>query len=190
MKKDGFLGVYLALCTIAADSQVEQFANSNQSLLRLNPSFAGSNQLIRNQFSFRNALPNQSSARVLYSNSLDGYIAPLQAGIGIGVSMEDQAHSNYKRNVASVSYAQHLRVTDNLIIVPSVQVAAWLSSRRLPVRNVLVDPQRQASSTFNQRGYPSTLFFNAKGELVSVRVGELSRATLEDRLGAVTRRRR
>jgi thiol-disulfide isomerase/thioredoxin len=67
------------------------------------------------------------------------------------------------------------------------QVAAWLSGRRLPVRNVLVDAQRQASYTFNQQGYPSTLFFNAKGELVSVRVGELSRATLEERLGAVTR---
>lgn len=67
------------------------------------------------------------------------------------------------------------------------QVSRWLESQRLPLRNVLVDPKRQASASFHQKGYPTTLFFNAKGELVSSRIGELSAATLNEKLGTVAR---
>lgn len=66
-------------------------------------------------------------------------------------------------------------------------VARWLESRRLPLRNVLLDPAREASAVFQQKGYPTTLFFNARGELVSIRVGELSAATLNQQLEALTR---
>ncbi len=66
-------------------------------------------------------------------------------------------------------------------------VANWLSSRQLPLRNVLIDPKRQASAAFQQKGYPTTLFFDAKGQLVSSRIGELSAATLSERLNQVGR---
>jgi thiol-disulfide isomerase/thioredoxin len=66
-------------------------------------------------------------------------------------------------------------------------VARWLESQRLPLHNVLVDPKRQASAAFQQKGYPTTLFFNAKGELVSSRIGELSAATLNEKLQTLTR---
>lgn len=67
------------------------------------------------------------------------------------------------------------------------QVARWLEGRRLPLRNVLLDPKRQASAVFQQKGYPTTLFFNARGELVSSRLGELSAATLDERLQSISR---
>jgi thiol-disulfide isomerase/thioredoxin len=67
------------------------------------------------------------------------------------------------------------------------QVSRWLESQRLPLRNVLIDPKRQASAAFQQKGYPTTLFFNAKGELVSSRIGELSAATLDEKLETLTR---
>lgn len=66
------------------------------------------------------------------------------------------------------------------------QVSRWLDQQQLPLRNVLLDPKRQASAAFKQKGYPTTLFFNAKGELVSSRIGELSAATLNQRLEALT----
>lgn len=69
----------------------------------------------------------------------------------------------------------------------SEQVRRWLTSHRLPLQNVLLDPDRKASETFQQKGYPSTLFFNARGEHVSTRIGELSSATLSDNLRALTR---
>ena len=67
------------------------------------------------------------------------------------------------------------------------RVARWLESQRLDLRNVLLDPKREASAAFKQMGYPTTLFFNAKGQLVSTRIGELSAATLAERLQSLTR---
>lgn len=69
----------------------------------------------------------------------------------------------------------------------AAQVAGWLDRQQLPLRNVLLDPQRQASAAFDQKGYPTTLFFNARGELVSARLGELSGATLNEKLQTLTR---
>ena len=66
-------------------------------------------------------------------------------------------------------------------------VSRWLDGRRLTLRNVLLDPKRQASAAFHQKGYPTTLFFNAKGELVATRLGELSAATLDEKLGSISR---
>ena len=68
---------------------------------------------------------------------------------------------------------------------PVDKVAAWLKARNLPLRNVLLDAQGQIGAAFKQRALPTTLFFNAKGELVSMRVGELSAATLTERLQAL-----
>lgn len=68
----------------------------------------------------------------------------------------------------------------------SGQVGSWLESQRLSLRNVLLDPKRQASAAFHQKGYPTTLFINGKGELVSTRIGELSPATLTEKLEALT----
>ena len=65
---------------------------------------------------------------------------------------------------------------------PAERVHAWLLSRNLPLRNVLLDARNQVSAEFKTPGFPTTLFFDAKGVLVSVRVGELSPATLKERL--------
>lgn len=68
-----------------------------------------------------------------------------------------------------------------------LQVARWLERQQLPLQNVLLDPQRQASAAFQQKGYPTTLFFDAQGKLVSTRVGELSAATLRQKLQSLPR---
>ena len=65
------------------------------------------------------------------------------------------------------------------------QVSTWLQARHLPLRNVLLDATRQAGAAFKQRALPTTLFFDANGRLVSTRVGELSAATLSERLQAL-----
>ena len=67
------------------------------------------------------------------------------------------------------------------------RVSAWLAGRNLPLRNVLLDTKGQALVAFNQRGLPTTLFFDARGRLVSTRTGELSAASLADKLGAALR---
>lgn len=66
-------------------------------------------------------------------------------------------------------------------------VARWMHERGLVLDNVLIDERRQASATFQQQGYPTTLFFAADGRLASRRIGELSAATLEEQLRRVAR---
>lgn len=62
------------------------------------------------------------------------------------------------------------------------RVHAWLQARKLPLKNVLLDTTNQTTAHFKTPGLPTTLFFDASGVLVSVRVGEVSRATLMERL--------
>ncbi len=66
------------------------------------------------------------------------------------------------------------------------KVDAWLQARKLSMRNVLMDGNGQAGAAFKQRALPTTLFFDAKGRLVSTRIGELSTATLTERLQPLT----
>jgi thiol-disulfide isomerase/thioredoxin len=65
------------------------------------------------------------------------------------------------------------------------RVGSWLAARNLPLRNVLLDRESQALKAFEQRGLSTTLFFDAKGRLVSTRTGELSAATLAEKLGSI-----
>lgn len=70
---------------------------------------------------------------------------------------------------------------------PGQQVSAWLAARQLALKNVLLDSDGKTGAAFNQKALPTTLFFNAKGELVSSRIGELSAATLARKLDEVSR---
>ena len=65
------------------------------------------------------------------------------------------------------------------------RVGPWLAARNLSLHNVLLDTQGQALGVFKQRGLPTTLFFNAKGRLVSIRTGELSKASLIEKLDSI-----
>jgi thiol:disulfide interchange protein len=50
---------------------------------------------------------------------------------------------------------------------------------------MLIDARKDMGAAFNERALPTTLFFDAQGKLRSARVGALSRATLEERLGSI-----
>jgi thiol-disulfide isomerase/thioredoxin len=94
------------------------------------------------------------------------------------------------REMPMLNEAQRTNPSVNFVFInqgESAQlVATWLKGRQLGMRNVLLDPNRQASAAFEQQGYPTTLFFNAAGELVATRLGELSPATLAERLQALS----
>ncbi len=70
---------------------------------------------------------------------------------------------------------------------PADRVGAWLQARDLQLRNMLIDETRAGVAAFRQSALPMTLFFDAEGQLVSTRIGELSAATLAERLAAAKR---
>ncbi|MEP6970447.1 MAG: TlpA disulfide reductase family protein [Betaproteobacteria bacterium] len=62
------------------------------------------------------------------------------------------------------------------------KVGQWLQARNLNLHNMLLDEAGVAGAAFRQSALPMTLFFDAEGRLVSTRIGELSSATLAERL--------
>lgn len=67
----------------------------------------------------------------------------------------------------------------------AAKVESYLNAEKLALVNVLLDAKGEASGKFSQRALPTTLFFDANGTLVDSRVGELSLATLTERLRGI-----
>lgn len=65
------------------------------------------------------------------------------------------------------------------------QVQAFLTAHKLPLGNVLFDSRGEAGAQLGHRALPTTLFFDAHGRMIDTRIGELSRATLNQRLAAI-----
>ena len=61
-------------------------------------------------------------------------------------------------------------------------VKQFMQVQRLALDDVLIDGNLQLSNHYNARGYPTTLFLDADGRLRDMHIGELSRATLAERL--------
>lgn len=61
-------------------------------------------------------------------------------------------------------------------------IAAYLDRSGLTLGNVLVDPQSRAGAALGHGALPTTLFFDSAGLLAGTRIGELSQATLTQRL--------
>jgi thiol-disulfide isomerase/thioredoxin len=68
------------------------------------------------------------------------------------------------------------------------KVRRFLAAQQLPLANVLLDLHGKAGEQLGTRALPTTFFFDAQGRLVDARVGELSPATLTQRLAALTSR--
>ena len=67
------------------------------------------------------------------------------------------------------------------------QVEGFLRGSRLTLHNVLLDPKGEAGARFGVTAFPTTLFFDASGRLVDQRLGELSKASLAQKLRAIQR---
>lgn len=64
-------------------------------------------------------------------------------------------------------------------------VAAYLQQEKLPSHAVWLDPHSDIGGFVGQRALPTTLFFDARGRLQEVRVGELSEATLQQKVSTL-----
>lgn len=122
-KKIGFL-YFAFLIFTKSFSQDPLFFNAQQSLVYLNPSFAGTNGGLRNQFAYRAQWPNLSRMLLTYQNSFDAYLPKIKAGIFVSALHDDQAHGTLTTDVLSLGYAQHLSFLDGALkIIPSVQAS-------------------------------------------------------------------
>jgi thiol-disulfide isomerase/thioredoxin len=91
-----------------------------------------------------------------------------------------------RREMPALQRAQAANPDVNIVFVnqgeePGV-IAAYLERNGLALGNVLVDPQSRTGAAVGHGALPTTLFFDADGRLAGIRIGELSQATLTQRL--------
>ena len=68
-------------------------------------------------------------------------------------------------------------------------VQSYMAAEHIDLQNVLLDQRFELPALIGSQGLPATLFFDAKGHLVDRRLGELSAATLAQRLDALANAR-
>lgn len=95
-----------------------------------------------------------------------------------------------RRELPTMRQAQAQRSDVNFVFLDqgesAEKVRRFLAAEQLPLANVLLDVHGKAGEQLATRALPTTLFFDAQGRLADARVGELSPATLNQHLAAVS----
>ena len=95
-----------------------------------------------------------------------------------------------QREMPMLHAAQRSRPDVNFVFLnqgeSAQQVAAYLRKSGLALQNVLLDGRGDAGAALGHRALPTTLFFDARGRLVDTRLGELSEASLAERLASLS----
>lgn len=120
--KNNLVLFIVILVAVKSFSQDHAFLNTNQSLINLNPSFAGSNGFIRNQSSFKSNMGSPSTGYTAL-NSFDAYIKPIKAGIAVSALTNNFANGVLINNKLSFSYAQYFSLLKGKIkLIPSLKL--------------------------------------------------------------------
>jgi type IX secretion system PorP/SprF family membrane protein len=104
-------------------SQDVYFVNTTQSLIYLNPSFAGSSGAVRSQTAYRNQWPNLTGKMVTYFNATDAYIKAFHGGISASAMTDDVANGELVTSWYSLGYACHLQISEKFKLIPSIQAS-------------------------------------------------------------------
>ena len=94
-----------------------------------------------------------------------------------------------RREMPMLQQAQEQHPPVNFVFLNQGEDAAtverFLQGDRLELNNVLLDRGTEMGHMRGQRGLPVTLFYNAEGFMEDIRLGELSRGSLAQRLEAL-----
>lgn len=88
-----------------------------------------------------------------------------------------------RREMPALSAAQQAHPDVHIVFLnqgeDAAKVSAYQQELGLPLANVLLDSASTWSRQYSNGALPATLFFNAQGRLVNLRLGELSTPTLK-----------
>ena len=122
MKRSLFFIPVIAICALPGNAQDSRFSNSNQNLIHLNPSFAGSNGGLRHQTSYRDQWLNISGSYSYLNSSTDFMIRPLKGAAAIEV-FSSSSGDVFSSQGAAITYARHLKLCEGrLTVMPSIRV--------------------------------------------------------------------
>lgn len=121
---------------------------------------------------------------------LDGTTVPLSGFVGrpLVINLWATWCPPCRREMPVLKAAQLAHPDINFVFVNQGESAAavqrYLDANGLQMSNVVLDPAKQLSAQTGSSGYPTTLFYDAQGRLYKRHMGELSHATLSDKINA------
>ncbi len=138
-------------------------------------------RLMQNQ-----ALP-QVSLRTLGGSAAE--LATLAAGKPTVVNLWATWCPPCRRELPTLAAAQQREAAMNFVFVDQGEDAAtvtrYLSSAKLELSNVMLDPASKLGRELGSTALPITLFYDANGRMVDTHLGALSESTLEGKLARV-----
>lgn len=140
MRRGLFFTIAILFSLMILRSQDAHYNTVDQSLIYLNPSYAGSENCLRNQTNYRNQWPALSGTDLTYQTCFDSYIKEINGGIAFRASSEDQNRGALRRVGIELTYAQYFKLPNRITIVPSVQgsyVQSTLDKGRLNFGDVI-----------------------------------------------------
>ncbi|KFI07572.1 TlpA disulfide reductase family protein [Massilia sp. BSC265] len=124
---------------------------------------------------------------------LDGAEVPLRSfqGKPLVVNLWATWCPPCRREMPALAAMQRKRPDVGFVFVnqreSAATVQAFLAAQGLRMENVVIDPAGQLGARTGSVGFPTTLFYDPRGVLRFRHVGELSEATLAEKLGALGR---
>lgn len=153
MKKSISIFCLLFVFTTKGFAQDYSFTNSNQSLLNINPSFAGSNGGLRVNAISQMRYPQKEYSSVGLYTTADSYLKKWNGGVALNYGAYDNTHGLETSQAINLTYAQHLTI-NKIKIIPSVQVGFF--EKRFDVERVTYGQiKRNPPPTFPIYEYPN-----------------------------------
>lgn len=136
-----------------------QFSQSYSNPLYLNPAFSGSQKATRVVLNYRNQWPGIKYEYNAFAASTDIYSRDLHAGIGVSLMKDIAGENKLSNTMASVYYAQHLRISRKSNI--SLGVKGSYGQRAFDDGNLLFADQiiRESNSSLSQPGLANTVAY-------------------------------
>ncbi|MFT6216037.1 MAG: type IX secretion system PorP/SprF family membrane protein [Roseivirga sp.] len=103
-------------------AQDPQFSQFYAAPLYINPAFTGASGFTRVGLNYRNQWPSLDASFVTASVYVDHFIEKYNSGIGFIVTTDKEGVAGLKSSNFGVSYAYQLKINDNLVFRPGIQV--------------------------------------------------------------------
>lgn len=136
-------------------------------------------------------MPDGAPVPALEVRRLDNTTVPLGAFVGrpLVINLWATWCPPCRREMPTLQAAQLAHPAINFVFVNQGESAAtvqsYLDANGLRMPNIVLDPAKQVSAQTGSSGYPTTLFYDAQGRLYKRHMGELSHATLTEKINGL-----
>ncbi|MCH7399688.1 type IX secretion system membrane protein PorP/SprF [Belliella sp. DSM 107340] len=123
MRISSLFFILFLLLIFAVKAQDVQFSQFYSAPLYLNPAFAGSSEMTRVGFNFRNQWPSLDQTFVVFSAYADGFIQEKNSGLGLVVNGSRESFTGFQNSEIGLLYSYRLRVGEKGFLHMGIQVS-------------------------------------------------------------------